>query len=265
LVDRVYADFLLPSRLEDFRAVLRHAIARGYVFHSVASYWRVLQSGERKDSRVAVLRVDVDTDPGTAGELFRSARELGVAGSYYFRLSTFDVDLMRLIDRHGSEVSYHFEEIATMAKERRLRSREAVVRVLPEIRRRFLRNLSDLRQRVGAPMRTVASHGDFVNRRLRMPNLELLDEATRAAGQIEVEAYDAAFYSDGFTSRCGDRSFKIGEPPGSAKWRPIDPRDAFDRGERAVHILTHPRQWRSSVTVNLVDDVRRMWEGVRYG
>ena len=89
--------------------------------------------------------------------------------SYFFRLSTLAPALMAEIAAGGGEASYHYEELSWVAKRRRLRSRSDALRALPEARDRFAENLQTLRMKTGLPMRVVASHGDFVNRRLGYP------------------------------------------------------------------------------------------------
>ena len=149
--------------------------------------------GRRQRSGQPVLRHDIDTDVATATKLFVIEREMGVKASYYFRLSTVDLDFMQELNASGREASYHFEEIATVAKERRLRTRDQVLAHLPEIQERFLSNLTALRRNTGLPMHVVAAHGDFVNRRLGMPNEELFDERVRKEAAIDLEVYDPAF------------------------------------------------------------------------
>lgn len=61
-------------------------------------------------------RHDIDTDVGGARAFFEIEKALGIRASYYFRLSTIDRDLMREINSYGSEVGYHYEELATHAK-----------------------------------------------------------------------------------------------------------------------------------------------------
>ena len=76
----------------------------------------------------------------------------------------------------------------------------------------FERNLQDLRQRFGLPMDVVCSHGDWMNRFLKMPNRVLTrDEALRARTGITSECYDDEAMKPS-TARClGPRSV--------VKWR----------------------------------------------
>ena len=92
-----------------------------------------------------VLRHDVDTDPGTAAAMWDIDRGLAVESSYFFRLSTLAPALMADIAAGGSEASYHYEELSSVAKRRRLRNRSDALRALPEARERFSENFQKLR------------------------------------------------------------------------------------------------------------------------
>ena len=66
--------------------------------------------------KLLILRHDIDTDIETTRAMWRVERELGIKTSYFFRLSTVDLPLMREIEACGGSVGYHFEELATAAK-----------------------------------------------------------------------------------------------------------------------------------------------------
>ena len=253
---RLYSDFLMPSRLEEYRSLLKLALRRGYTLFSIASFWQLIQAGRPLPDRSLILRHDVDTDIRTARRQFEIEQSLGVPASYYFRLSTVDYELMRAIDRAGGEASYHFEELAAVAKQKGLRSRAQVVAHLDEIRRLFARNLTALRRETGLPMTIVASHGDFANRFLDMANWELLNDQLRAELGIALEVYDDAINRH-VTSRHADARYP-------AIWEPGPPEPALERGEPVLYLLTHPRQWQASPLVNLQDDLWRVWEGIHY-
>lgn len=252
---RLYADFLMPSRLEDFRALLVDARERGYAVEGVRDFWRASRGGaEKPTGRRLVLRHDVDTDPATARAMWDIERALGVASSYYFRLGTLDVALMREIESSGGEASYHYEELADHAKARGLATREAALADFAVIREAFRANLSRLRAETGLPMTVVASHGDFANRRLQTFNFEpLADPALRAELGIELETYDAAFW------KLVDGRYADAPPP--RFWNPESPVAALRAGAPVVYLLVHPRQWRANPRANLADNLRRLREG----
>ena len=256
---RIYADFLMPSRLGAYRGLLESALDVGYEIVSVERMWSIIVA-DRLDParRVLVLRHDIDTDPGTAAAMWAIDRDLGVRSSYFFRLSTLDPALMAEIAARGGEASYHYEELATVAKRRRLRSGLDLIAHLPEARDRFRRNLTRLRETTGLPMRVVASHGDFVNRALQSPNWLILDDpAFRHQVDVELETYDEALLRH-LPSRYTDALYP-------EYWSPGDPAEAIRRREPTIQVLVHPRSWRAARATNARDDLRRLAEGLRFG
>ena len=258
LRDRVYGDFLMPSRLDSYRALLRRALDAGYRVTSIERFWHLIVDGAVDPAeRYLILRHDIDTDPETAAAMWQIECDLGIEGSYFFRLSTVDPGLMRAIAESGGEASYHYEELATIAKERHLHRAEDVRAHMPEARDRFRENLARLRSATDLPMRVVVSHGDFVNRALGVANRELLEDPTfRLEVGIDLEAYD-----DAFLGRVTSRHSDTHHP---RYWVSGDPADAINRREPVIHLLVHPRHWHTRPMVNARDDVRRAWEGLQY-
>ena len=259
--NRLYADFAMPSRLDAYRRLLERALAAGYEIVSLERFWQLVSDGPLDPSaRYLILRHDVDTDPGTAAEMWRIEQELSIRGSYYFRLSTLDRHLMRSIRDGGAEAGYHYEELATLAKRTRARRPEEALALVPAARAELGRNLASLRAATGLPLRVVASHGDFVNRAVGVANTILLDDASfRASVGVDLEAYDAPFLAY-VTSRHSDTHHP-------RYWVGEDPADAIGRGEPVVHVLVHPRHWRVSRRINALDDLGRVREGLvhRFG
>ena len=106
-------------------------------------------------------------------------------------------------------------------------------------------------------MSTVASHGDFVNRKLLMPNSELLrDDPLRKRLEIELEVYDEAL-SKYIDRRCSD-------VPPPLYWHPSSPQEAMAAGVNIIHVLVHPRNWRTDLRANIADNTNRLIEVLRY-
>jgi hypothetical protein len=256
--DRIYGDFLMGSRLDLYGKLLETALQTGYRISPVGEAWRLMQDGELDPSqRRMILRHDIDTDPRTAAAMWSIDRALGVKSSYFFRLATFAPALMADIAGDGGEASYHFEELSSIAKQQHLRSGSAALRHLPEARDRFAENLQWLRGETGLPMRVVASHGDFVNRRLGVPNWVILTdlEFRRRVG-IVLETYDEAFLR-----RLPARYTDASHPQ---YWDPGDPAAMIRAGEPVISVLVHPRHWRVDRLVNARDDIRRAVDGMRF-
>jgi len=265
--NRVYADFLMPSRLEAYARLLESALAAGYRLISTERFWRlIVDRAVDPNGRYLILRHDIDTDPRTAGAMWELERRLGIESSYYFRLSTLDIGLMQAIGEHGGDAGYHFEELATIAKRRRIRNPNAVASVFPEAQDLFHRNLERLRSQTGLPMRVAASHGDFVNRKLGVRNAAILaDPAFRLAAGVDLEVNDEAFMVH-VSSRHSDTehpTYWIPDDPLSPIRRG-DPVSAIQAGNPVVYLLVHPRQWHVNRSFNARDDVLRVWEGLTY-
>ena len=256
LLHRVYADYLMPSRLGEYEAVLAQAAELGYAQLPVRSFFRALIQPASLPERVLVHRHDIDSDLRTARKLFALETKHGAAASYYFRLCTLDFGFMREIEAAGGEASYHYEEASDFAKRHRLRQPDALRRCFPEIRERFARNFEDIADRLGRPMVTVASHGDFANRRLQVANHELLrDRVLRARCGIECEAYDEELLSAIDLYIC-DKKYPV-------YYKPVSPFEAFGKHRRLM-FLTHPNQWEHNWAVNTRFNARRLFEELEW-
>ncbi|WP_296944862.1 hypothetical protein [uncultured Massilia sp.] len=238
LLNRLYSDYLMPSRLREYEALLAAARQAGYRQLSVRDFYRAVRDTDGQAGKVLVHRHDIDSDVRTARKMFALERKHGVGASYYFRLSTLDYGFMRDIEAAGSEASYHYEEVATFAKRHRLRRGDDVRARFPEIRELFVRNFTRIREQLGLPMTTVASHGDFANRRLQVINHELLrDPELRRRCGIECESYDNELLRH-FDLYISDRPYPV-------YYTPLSPFEALGRHAR-ICFLTHPVQWETN-------------------
>lgn len=255
---RIYQDLLMRSRLDEYDALLGRLQALGYTFITM----RDLASLSRSPTdtwtsiRLCVIRNDVDSDVRTARKMLARERLRGIVATYYFRLSTFDHDFMLEVAQSGSEAGYHYEEVATYAKSYGLGNADVVRENLSEVRKEFKRNLERFRSMTGYYPATVASHGDFVNRKLGMTNSEILDYPTRFRFGIEAEAYDERLLApvDARVSDCSAPRW----------WNPESPDIALQGRPRCLYLLVHPRQWEANRTENVKLTLSRITEGARY-
>jgi hypothetical protein len=259
LLNRIYSDYLMPSRLAEYEGLVQAARDCGYDQLSLREFVQGLLQREQRGQarpRTLVHRHDIDSDVRTASKMFAIEVRLGITASYYFRLSTLDFGLMREIEAYGSEASYHFEEVADFAKRHHLKSAEAVRARFPEIREEFLRNFARIEHTLGSKIYTVASHGDFVNRRLNVINHEILhDRAFRARCGITCEAYDPELLEQ-FDLYISDR-------PPPTYYHPTAPRAAFGR-YHCICLLTHPVQWETNWRATTRTNMRRLLDGLTW-
>lgn len=233
----------MGSRLAHYSALLARLRELGYRFCTIAEFVAAVRRPEPAPSQVCLLRNDVDSDPGGAARMFDRDRAAGVRATYFFRLATLDPALAARIAAYGSEVGYHFEEVATVAKRLNLRSKDEIAARIETIRDEFRKNVKAFRGRSGVPLYTVASHGDFANRRLGVPNQELLTPALLGELEIVADAYDRRVHA-GLAARFTDC-------PPPQWWKPDDPVRALDAKPATVSILVHPRQWTCNPAANL--------------
>lgn len=254
---RVYQDFLMPNRLNVYRDMLADASNSGYRIISVEDWaGRLSSQPPPAAEKLLVLRHDVDTDPTQMLLSAEIEREFNAGASYFFRLPTMNPRVVNAVAEHGFHVSYHFEELATFAKQQRLRSRGEVEARMPEIQALFAENISKLRQQFGQPMRLVCSHGDWINRRLGIMNHALLADRTfRQQIGVDFETYDAELVKP-------MRAY-VSDYPAPFWWKPQTPQACLQRGDSPLGVLTHPRQWRASIH-NATDILERIVEGAAY-
>ena len=140
---RVYADFLMPSRLPEYRQLLARAGRRELSVFLRCRNWRSGQHVARwvRGGRYAIIRQDVDTDVATAHSMWQVEQEVGVSASRYFRLSTLDIPFMRQIGATGGEASYHYEELSSFAKRHRIKDAEGLRSRIDEVIPEFAANL----------------------------------------------------------------------------------------------------------------------------
>jgi hypothetical protein len=233
----------MGDRLAHYRALLRRLKDLGYRFHTMSEYVGLVARGEAFADPVCLLRNDIDSDPAGAVRMFACDCQENVRATYFFRFSTLDPDLAARITAHGSEVGYHYEEIATVARKLGLTRASEIDAHLDAIRGAFRNNVIRFRARAGVAARIIAAHGDFLNRRLGVTNRHLLTPALGLELGIVADAYDPVLH-DRLAARFSDR-------PAPQWWRPADPMQALAERPATVSILVHPRQWVCSPLQNM--------------
>jgi len=252
----LYQNFLMPDRLEAFRKLLREIAGKGYRFTTLDAFASVIKSANVPDGPLCILRMDIDSDPAGAGRMFDIASAEGVCATYYFRLATLDAHLANRLRSQGSEVGYHFEELATCAKRMGLRTPEDIEANLEPMRDAFRRNVILFRDAMGECPRTVAAHGDFLNRRIGVKSQRMVDSALLDECGIAAEAHEP-WLLRAIDARVSDR-------PAPLWWYPQSPEKALTASPRVIHILVHPRQWTRAPLLNARLDLERGMEEVIY-
>jgi hypothetical protein len=243
---RIYQNYVMGSRLDQYRDLLRQIRAAGYRFLTVSEFAQSISSSDGIRSATCMLRNDVDTDPAGAARMFDCDREFDVRATYYFRLSTIDRRLMRRISEFGSEVGYHFEETSTIIKRHGLASRKQIDTQVDLMRAEFRKNIAIFRDYSGIMPRSVVAHGDFVNRLVNVPDSYFITPSLLKEFEILADAQKLCAW--------------LSDAPAPIWWRPQNPLDAIAGAPDTMAILVHPRQWTCNRMANLRLDVVRIWE-----
>lgn len=248
----VFNNFLVPDKLREYREILDLATTQGYSFLTLEDFHRAISGNVQVQDKYIIIRHDIDTDPSAALEFARAEAEHGIHATYFFRLKTWDQKIVAVIKAQGHEVGYHFEEIASYAKQHRLRSARAIEQSLPLIKAMFCKNLTSLRKH--DTISSFASHGDFANRILGVSNSLLLqDENLRKEQGIVYEAYDEQLI-EAYGTHLSDK-------PYPQRYSPNSPQELIKRGDSFLW-LSHPRWWRRNLRGNLVELKDRIIEGI---
>lgn len=253
-IKRIYKDYFMGNKLKVYKTNLQKILDAGYKIIPCRDLFKM--SSEEK---FCILRHDIDTDIKIAKKMFDIEKSLGISSTYYFRQCTLNRDLINYIKQNDrkTEISYHFEEISTFAKEKGLCTKEEIDSNLNVIRNKFKKNLISVRENYDIECLTVASHGDFVNRKMGVINNYLLNEGLRKELNILLEAYDNELMKDSIYISDGKYDFLQ-----------TNEKNIIDRAiecqEHKLYILVHPRTWASAPIERLKVDFKRYKEGKSY-
>lgn len=237
-----------------YSRLLSTALAEGYSFLILSEYHDMMTGNQLLPEKMIVLRHDIDTDPRGALSFFAVERSFGIRASYFFRLRTWDQQVIDILRSKGMEIGYHYEELATFAKANRIKDKETVLRSLTAIREIFRQNLNHLRR--NNDIVSFASHGDFTNRVLGQSNCIILDDPElRVELRVKYEAYDPVI-KNGEIKHISDKGYPL-------HYYPEEPFSLINRGESFI-FLTHPRWWRKNLQANIKELMIRMYEGVTW-
>jgi len=255
IYNRLYADFLMPSRLGEYEKLIRIALENGYEHLTVYEFF-LLVTENRLDpeKKYFIHRHDIDSDLKTTKAMAAIEKQLGIKSSYYFRLSTLDYPLMKALHAEGHEVSYHYEELATYCKKHKIKTPEGAKAVFPICAELFAEKVKQLESDLGFKFHTVASHGDFVNRELGIPNHRFVTPELLAKLNIAAETYDARIL-DNFSYTGSDCAYP-------KFYKPTNPFEAIEAGLPVVYLLSHPKHWKVNTGANIAEMYTRIKEGI---
>ena len=256
LTDRIYGDYFMRSRLAEYESIIKMSLEHGYKHVTLVEFVNLCKENKIGGRKYFIHRHDIDSDIETARAFFQIEQKYNINSSFYFRLRTLDYGLMSDIHNSGSEASYHFEEIATFCKKNHIKKRELATESLFRIRSEFKEQFLQIENKLGFKLKTVAAHGDFANRKLKMYNQEILEcSALRSELGIEAEAYDEVVMSN--------IDIYVSDKPPPMYYFPKNVK-CYIGSKNIICMLSHPKQWVVNWKDNTVDNIIRVYESLRW-
>lgn len=253
LYSRLITDYGNTNELCHYQDVLKQARNKNYRVITVKEHYNIVRA-DSNQKRLLILRHDIDTDPTCALEFSRLELAAKVRSTYYFRVRTAQPDVVMQIANAGHDIGYHCEDLATVAKRRKVQTKTEMLSCLCEARELACENIAALRQLAGVPITHASSHGDFMNRRMGVTNRAIFDQDFRLQNNIKFEAYDD-FLSNTITCRASDAS--------SAATSASTITEGMAHQTDVAYYLTHPRRWRSGRYQSLQEDLIRISETIK--
>lgn len=140
--------------IETYKTLIAALITQGYTFQTFADF---LNSPAAK---VIILRHDVDARKENSLRFAEIQYELGIQGSYYFRVvpESFSKEIIEKIAAMGHEVGYHYETMDTVSEKLKVKSEKYTVDgLIEQAYEEFCHNLEMFRKIV--PVKTICMHG----------------------------------------------------------------------------------------------------------
>ncbi len=147
--------------IDTYKKLLDHLIQAGYNFQTFSEFL------EKPEDKVVLLRHDVDDKKLNSLEFATIQQNLGIKGTYYFRMvpQSFDEGVIKKIADLGHEIGYHYEDMDFASSKFEVRSPPAG-RAGSKLREEdlfdtaieiFEENLEILRKIY--PIKTICMHG----------------------------------------------------------------------------------------------------------
>ena len=249
--------------LQTYREFLECALKNGYSLTSYEDYI----TGDYKGKKVMILRHDVDRMPANSLDTARIQYQLGVKGSYYFRIvpESYQPLIIEKIRDLGHEIGYHYEDLALCHGDK--------IKAI----RAFEENLEKFRQFY--PVKTICMHGSPLSKwdnRDIWQEYSYRDYGILAEPYFDIDFSKVLYITD--TGRQWNRTSssvrdKVDSPFKYNFSSTFDLMEAFEEGILPDHIMQniHPERWNDGliswsqelVVQNLKNQVKRIIVKIR--
>ena len=218
-----------------YRKLLVSLIDAGYSFYTFEQF---IQNSNGLEKTI-ILRHDVDKKPKNSLKVALIEKELGVYGSYYFRIvkKSNKPDIIKKIANLGHEIGYHYEDLSLVNGD------------FSRAIRLFKKNLAYFRKFY--PVKTICMHGSPLS---KYNNILLLEKINLKDYDILGEPYknlnfDKVFYLTDTSMRWNGSDVSVRDKVNSRfSYRfksTFEIIEYINRGmfPKKVMINTHPQRW----------------------
>lgn len=248
ILNRLYNDYIMSNRYKEYEDLLSEFKNNGYEFICVKNYKEL----NNETQKYIIIRHDIDSDVKIARKMFEIEKRLNVKTTYYFRLKTANKQLIQEIIQYGSEVGYHYEEIAQFCKDNKFINKQFAIDNLNKIKEIFCQNIQLFEKNNNVKLHSIASHGDFVNRKIGIANKFVYTKDMQDKLRL-IEAYDIEELLD----------FRTADAMYPHFWK-MDPKSAIKENKKRVLILVHTRWWNKAPVERLKQDFERTIDKIKY-
>lgn len=142
--------------LKTYKNLLQALLNQNYTFQSFQEFI------ETPESKSIILRHDVDKLPENSLRFAQIQHDLGIKGSYYFRIvpESFHPEIIEEIAKLGHEIGYHYETFDEAVKSFKLQtpnSKFQEIDIAEKAIELFEKHLAELRKYY--PVKTICMHG----------------------------------------------------------------------------------------------------------
>lgn len=226
------------NRLDYYDLYIKLAKEKGYI---VTSYIDYLTNYKDTDKKVLILRHDIDVADDATQKMIDIEKNNNVKATYYFRWETFDKALIKEVESAGFEVGLHYETIATYCiknKKYKIDNTD-----LAKCRELLKEEIKQFKEKSGIDIKTIASHGNPVNKKINIPNCVLLKGQKYKDFGIVSETYDDDILNNYVKSYICDGEI-VNNFGYSYDTNPID---SIMKGDKVIEFLSHPNHWNYNV------------------
>lgn len=140
--------------INKYKQLLGSLLNAAYAFQTFSEFL------ERPADKVIILRHDVDAKKLNSLYFAKIQKELGISGSYYFRMvpQSYDTDIIKQIADLGHEIGYHYEDMDFASSKFKVQSSKLTEEDLYDSAYDIFKNNLEILRKI-YPVKTICMHG----------------------------------------------------------------------------------------------------------